>query len=256
MTLCCDTSTLPIKNEVSVIGLCISYHYTDTLQYMLPSNYLHFEKIYIATQEDDIQTIELCKQYRNVDVIFYQFNKDDKKFDKYGALNLIQSIAYKEYPDSWYINIDSDIILPVNFGDLFKTQLNPECIYGCIRLNCTKSSELIHKSKLSKSYMFNNILFSLNKPPSIVGCFQLYKKKVFHKNFNDASEGDLCFCHDNFTMFCRLPIAYIHLGPSGVNWKGKVKDFIIDHDIKNIWFTSTSTENYKYYNHKRNLIKN
>lgn len=254
MDLCRDTEKIPLKNEVSVIGLCISYHYIDTLQYMLPSNHLHFEKIYIATQEDDIQTIELCKQYSNVEIIFYHFHH--KKFDKYGALNLIQSIAYKEYPDSWYINIDSDIILPVNFGDLFKMQLNPECIYGCIRLNCTKSSELINKSKLSKSYMFNNILCSRIKPPSIIGCFQLYKKKVFHKEFDDASEGDLCFCHDNFKVFCRLPIAYIHLGPSGVNWKGKVKDFIIDHDIKHIGFTSTSTEMYKYYDHKRNLIKN
>ena len=43
-----NVRTKPKKNNViSLIGICVSYNYFDTLQFMLPVNYLHFEKIYL-----------------------------------------------------------------------------------------------------------------------------------------------------------------------------------------------------------------
>jgi hypothetical protein len=81
--------------------------------------------------------------------------------------------------------IDSDIILPNNCIDILsKENLNEACIYGAIRNNVFKSSELLNKKQIvnaknNVTWIYNNILFLKDKPPSILGCFQLYKKKCF-----------------------------------------------------------------------------
>jgi hypothetical protein len=148
--------------------------------------YLHFEKIYLITQEDDIQTINFCKNFDNVNILFFDFKNNGKKFDKFGALNYAQQIAYTDYPDSWYLIIDSDIILPNNFIDiLIKENLNSKCIYGAMRYNILKTSDLLNKDAIlnkndyTKECVLNNILHWKNKPPSILGCFQLFKIAIW-----------------------------------------------------------------------------
>lgn len=232
----------------SLVGLCISYQYIDTLQYMLPINHIHFDKIYIVTQEDDLQTIQFCKHFNNVEVIFFNFKNNGKRFDKYGALNLIQSIAYREFPSSWYLNIDSDIILPTNFKELMNTQtLNPDCIYGCVRANCIKSSDIINFDPMKevRKYPFNNVLFT--RRPCIIGYFQLYKKKVFHNlHLTNAAEGDVYFCN-HFKLICNLNMLIIHLGDSCKNWNGKTQDFILDIPLTTEHLQFTSILQPKYY---------
>ena len=64
----------PKKNKTfPLVGICISYNYLDTLKFMLPINYNHFNKIYLVTQEDDIKTIEYCKEYDNVELLLFNF---------------------------------------------------------------------------------------------------------------------------------------------------------------------------------------
>ena len=109
----------PKKNTIfPLVAICVSYHYFDTLQFTLPANYLHFDKIYLITQEDDLQTVEFCKKFDNVCVLYYDFKNNGKSFDKFGALNYGQQKMYEEYPDSWYLIIDSDIVLPNNKSSL------------------------------------------------------------------------------------------------------------------------------------------
>lgn len=243
----------PKKNNIiNLIGICVSYNYFDTLQFMLPINYLHFEKIYLITQEDDINTLNFCKNFDNVIILLYDFKNNNKKFDKFGALNYAQKIVYTEYPDHWYILIDSDILLPNNFIDILLTEkLNDQCIYGIIRYNLLKSSELLYKKniQINKNIIFNNIINKLYKKPTIIGFFQLYKKHVYHKdNLIDASLGDIFFCHDNFNLFCMLEnIICFHLGQIYVNWKGKLVSFIDDINI--------SLNNIYYIYHKDNINK-
>jgi len=261
-----DTKTPPIQNkEISLIGICVSYNYYDTLQFMLPVNYGHFEKIYIITQEDDKDTIQLCSNFNNVDVLYYDFKNNNKIFDKFGGLNYAQEIVYKTHPDSWYLMIDSDIILPNNFIDiLIKENLNPDCIYGAIRNNVYKTSELLDKRQNvneyhNLSYIWNNILHWKEHPPTIIGFFQLYKKKFYHReNLMDASQGDIYFCHDNFKLFCMLDnLLCLHLGYFNKNWYGKVVSFIHDANIqlKDIYFACDKKCNNIYYNEKRQIVK-
>ena len=260
-----DSDKCPTKNTTfPLVGIVVSYNYFDTLQFVLPVNYLHFDKIYLITQEDDTTTIDFCKQFDNVEVLFYNFKNTGKKFDKYGALNCAQKIAYANYPDSWYMNLDSDIILPNNLIDiLLNEKLNESCIYGAIRSNCLKTSELLHKQNVvdmreNKTFGFNNILHWEKHPPSILGCFQLYKKKCYHRtNISNAAYGDYFFCHDNFELFCNLEnIIYFHLGESGKNWKGKIVYFIDDvqFPIDNLYYNCHIKCKNVYYDKTQKVV--
>lgn len=261
-----DTKMPPNKNiSFSLVGICVSYNYFDTLQFMLPINYLHFEQIYLITQEDDIETIEFCKRFENVTILYYNFKNNDCAFDKYGALNYAQTKAYGEYPNSWYLIIDSDIILPNNFIDILKQDdLNVECIYGAIRNNCFKSSELLDKQKIinktdNLNWIYNNILWNKKTPPSILGCFQLYKKKVYHRdNLKNAGGGDYYFGYDNFELFSMFDnIIYFHLGHGNKNWYGKTTSFIDDIkiSINDIYYVCNKKSNFIYYDNKQQLVQ-
>jgi hypothetical protein len=248
-----------------VVAICVSYNYFDTLQYTLPANYLHFEKIYLVTQKDDTDTVDFCKKFDNVCLLFYDFNKNGKKFDKYGAIHYAQQIAYQEYPKSWYLNIDSDILLPNNFVAILQEEkLDEKCIYGATRNNVLKISGLLNKTSIindirNLTYINNHILYIKNSPPSILGCFQLYKKKVLQKTtYNDASVGDHEFGYENFDMFCNLEnLLYFHLGKDGINWQGKVISFIRDVDIspnQMYYHFHKKTPNI-YYNKQRHIVR-
>jgi hypothetical protein len=262
-----DVKLEPTKNNVfPLIGLCVSYNYYDTLQFTLPVNYLHFDKIYLITQINDVKTIEFSQHFDNVQLLFYDFtNNNNKKFDKFGGLNYAQKIAYEQYPDSWYLILDTDVILPNNFIDiLIKENLNTECIYGAIRNNVLKTTELLNKKQIinkdeNKNFIYNNITWCDYTPPSIIGCFQLYKKKVYHRdNLDNAGHGDYYFGYDNFKMFCNLDnLTYFHLGETGVNWNGKVISFIDDVNISlnDIYYTCNKECNNIYYDVERNIIK-
>lgn len=231
---------------------------------MLPINYLHFEMMYIITQEDDTETINLCKQFDNVVLLYYNFKNNNKPFDKYGGLNYGQKIIYETHPDSWYLIIDSDILLPTNFIEILNNEhLIETCIYGGIRNNCYKSSELLNKKEIihnSITWLHNNILHSKNNPPSILGCFQLYKlKNVYHRdNIENAGLGDYYFGYDNFKLFCNLEnIYYFHLGEKHINWNGKIVDFNddIQISINKLFYKCYRRVNNIYYNDKCQLVK-
>jgi len=253
----------PKNNSLPLIGICVSYNYYDTIKFVLPVNYLHFDKIYLITQVDDAQTIEFSNSYGNVKILFFNFKNNNKIFDKFGALNYAQKIVYENHPDSWYLIFDSDIILPNNFIDiLIKENLNSECIYGGFRNNVLKTSELLNKKQIinkNKQFLYNDILHFKNYPPCILGCLQLYKKKVYHRNnMDNTGYGDYYFGHDNFNMFCNLEnIIYFHLGESGINWGGKVISFIDDIGISidDIYYICKKECNNIYYNLNREIIK-
>ena len=262
-----DTKTSPKNNSAfSLIGICVSYNYLDTLKIVLPVNFLHFEKIYLITQKDDIDTINFCKNFDNVFVLFYDFKNNGKNFDKYGAIDYVQKIVYTKFPNSWYLIFDSDIILPNNFIDiLIKEELNSECIYGATRSNVLKVSELLNKKEVinkpeNVNWVYNDILYWKNTPPSVLGCFQLYKKHCFHKRVPDNALGwgDYYFCHDNFNLFCNLEnIIYFHLGETGKNWAGKTTEILhdVNIEINCIYYNCYKRFNNIYYNEKRELVK-
>ena len=233
------------KNKTfPLIGICVSTNYMDTLRFMLPVNHHHFKKLYIVTEETDTETINFCKQFDNVELIFFKFHTETSKFDKGSGLIKAQKIVYKNHPNSWYLIIDSDILLSNNFIDILSSKkLKEDCIYGASRYNYKNSSDLLHDNlDHNKYWEWNNILHKTWEnpapPPSILGCFQLYKKHVFYKPSDDkffkGADYDYEFGYNNFSLFSSLhDIINIHLGPAdGENWYGKKESFKDDCNIK------------------------
>jgi len=257
-----QTQTPPTKNtSFPLVGVCVSYNYFEELRAMLPCNYLHFDKIYLVTQEDDIQTVEFCKQFDNVVLLFYNFKTNGKDFDKYGAIKYAQEIMFKEHPTSWYLNMDSDIVLPINFIKILESEpLQEDCIYAINRINILKSSELADlrlaiKTTYTHQPFYTQICHSNTTPPCILGMFQLYKKQCLQFDaFADVNDGDYYFAWKNFQTFSLLSgIACMHLGPGQVNIKEKVKSYIDDSKcpISSYYFACEPTAKTIYYNSKR-----
>ena len=257
-------SAEPQPNTVlPLIGLCVSYKYTDALKFALPVNYNHFTKLYIITQEDDTDTINLCKPFENVELVYYDFTQNGTKaFDKYGALNLLQKMVYARHPDFWYLIIDSDIILPTNFIQiLLHEKLDKECLYGAYRHIAKSSSELLDLQSFinaKKYWEYDNIKHFKTNIPAL-GCLQLYAKpNIFHQTiYNNAERGDITFSEANFKLFCNLDtMCILHLGIPQVNWSGKVESFVDDANIRTdaLYFTYMKTANNQYYNAQKQLV--
>lgn len=252
------------NNSIPLIGMCVSYNYIDTLKFMLPCNYNYFTKLYIATQPDDTQCIELCNKYPRVEVIFYDFKNKNKSFDKFGAMNHLQKLAYTHYPDHWYLILDSDIILPTNFIEILQKQpLYKDCLYGCLRHDVKCTSDILDKIKFSySSSIITNVMY-LDKEgtPKLTGYFHLYQKNdVYHSDCNNCVGGDFKF-NLNFSSFCLLDnLVCLHLGRATNfmknNWVGKKFYFIEDKPIslQQLYFKSISESNVIYYDSKSNYV--
>lgn len=200
-----------INHSTDIICITVSYKYLNTLRYCLNVNYKHFKKIYIITQEDDIDTINFCKYFENVEILYFNFKNNNKKFDKFGAIKYAQEIVYKNYPESWYLLLDSDIILPENFIELLEIEsLSEDIIYGAYRYNLRYSSEILIKENifLNSPDLFNNkkyeVCFQTNDN-IIIGSFQLYKKKILiFSNYDDIK-----FIQYNIRNFIPSKINYV-----------------------------------------------
>ena len=254
--------TVPNKNTTfPIVAYCVSYNYMDTLQFMLPINYMHFEHIYLITQVDDVPTIEFCKQFSNVTVLFWNFKSNGKSFDKFGAINHAYQHMYKEYPNHWYLGIDSDILLPTNFINILEREhLHESCLYGGFRHIAEKISDInVLQKILNIGHVLNNILHNATLPPSVLGSFQLHKKQCYNKVAAVQGKGDYEFGYQNFNLFCNLQnLHYIHLGPINVNWFGKVKDFIIDTNditLEQMYYSYDIENKNVYYNKKREKVQ-
>ena len=251
------------NNSFPLIGICVSYKYIDTLKYVLPTNYLHFEKIYLVTQNDDIETIEFCKNFDNIEIIYCHL-QDNKRFYKDFGIITAQKKAYKYYPNYWYLIFDSDILLPNNLINILqKSHLNENCIYGADRYIILNSSQLLEKQNYiyNNKQWENNILWTCNssnyKYCRITGYFQLYKKHYYYDN-NIHKNG---YHHDiefgkYFNLFCQLNnIICFHLGNISKNWYGKIDYFIDDIDISlnDIYYESLCDYKLIYYDKNKNL---
>jgi len=257
----------PINTTFPLVALCVSYNYLDSFKFTLPVNYRHFQKIYVITQADDLQTINFCKQFDNVSILFFTFKTEQQNFDKFGAINFGLQTIYKENPNNWYLIIDSDILLPNNFVEILTNEnLNPECIYGATRNDVLKSSLLKTKSNVVAFYQnnkFHDINYQVASPsPDILGCFQLFKKTnsyYRHNLIHSLGWGDFYFGHDNFNLFCDLKnLLIFHCGQHSKNWNGKVISFIDDIDISltDIYFNCAVEFKNIYFNKNKKIVSN
>ena len=209
-----------------IIAITVSTNYDDLLNIIIPQNHTFFDKWYIITDKNDEKTIKVVNDYNyeNIILIYFDFLKNNKKFNKGGAIRYCQKeIITNLHCDCNIIILDSDIYLPDNFIHIInQVPIKNNTLYGT------------NKRYDYYSYdNFKNGIIDFDYPWSkeFQGYFQLYKydkNKLYDESFN-CSECDLKFLK-HFQHKITIPdLNVCHLGKSGVNWNKRINknDFLI-----------------------------
>ena len=208
-----------------MLAITVSTKYDDILNIIIPQNYKFFEKWYIITSPDDMKTIKVINDYNydNIIIVYYDFYKNNKIFNKGGAIKECQ----KNIGDSNYngnvLLLDSDIYLPDNFNE----------IINCIKIEDNTLYGTESRFDFYSYENFKNNIIDNNYPwaQEYQGYFQLYK---FNKNFlynesNNCSGCDLQFIKyfNKKKIINNMKVS--HFGKNCVNWNTRKNhdDFIM-----------------------------
>jgi hypothetical protein len=200
----------PHKTNTVAITTCVNF--SDKLRLALDLNLLILKKMYVVTDPQDKDTIELCANYKNVEIIIcLDAKKNGAKFNKSGLLKKAQVLITPRHRDEWIIIIDADTILPTNF---WNETIQKQPVF-------TNNAIYLMKRKIYQ----NSEDFAENKPTSIqngCGFFQLYyNKNKMYADFSDSA-GDCDILFQNlFQKQIELLGFCIHLGQNGLDWNGR-----------------------------------
>lgn len=168
-----------------IVCITVSTGYADVLEFCLRYNRPYFGSWIIVTDRSDEATRRLATEYR-CDTLFYDFQESGAVFDKGGAISLAQRFVYSHFPNSWYLILDSDIVLSTSFLLVLEEieSLDESAIYGCgLRLDFKRSSDLF-KRRGWRFYRWGEELH---------GYFHLYKRQFFYSLSFNAGKCDIDF---------------------------------------------------------------
>lgn len=206
-----------------MIAITVSTKYDDILDKIIPLNYTFFYKWFIITDKNDQKTIDVINKYntKNIEIVFFDFYANDKKFNKGGAIKYVQQMISNTNYRGMVLLIDSDIVLPRNFPFYInKLNLKRNTIYAPIkRLDYYSFKNFINKQP---DYIY---------PHLFVGFFQLYlyDKHFLYEDSYNCSNCDIIFLN-YFNNKILIPDLIVgHLGKDTVNWNGRndKEDFTI-----------------------------
>jgi hypothetical protein len=200
-----------IKRKIDVV--IVSVNYNDYLEITLPLNLKIFNNITIVTTKEDKNCIEICEKYNVNIVLTERLYENGAEFNKGKAIN--DGIESLEDPD-FILLLDSDIIVtePIDIDSLQNNVL-----YYCDRINLEKYEDY-------ESFLSGNTKYNLESSGPI-GYFQLFDYKKYLKvgkypiGSSDASWSDVKFSR-YITKQSKLIHPVLHLGQTGINWKGRV----------------------------------
>lgn len=203
----------PKKENTISITVCVNF--ADKLSQTLDFNAQFLKKLYVVTDPEDKDTINLCSTHKNVEVLFCQdAHKNGAKFNKSGLIKYAQVKITPNHREDWIMIIDADTILPPNFWTE-TINLQPQF---------TENSVYLMKRKIYLS----NMDLSNDKYSEIqngCGFFQLYYNK--NKMYADFSE-TAGVCDSLFQQLFRNQTTLngfcIHLGQNGLDWNGRISE--------------------------------
>ena len=117
-------------------GVTTCVGFDDMLDYTLALNHPHFDHFIVVTSHDDRRTEQVCLKHSATCVKTDLFKKNGRSFNKGAAINA--GFDYFQY-HGWRLHLDSDIVLPDNFGRVLfnHTHLDREALYGASRVDVT-----------------------------------------------------------------------------------------------------------------------
>jgi hypothetical protein len=201
-----------------MITITVSVNYSDILNVILPQNYKFFEKWYIITSPADKDTLDVIQKYNyaNVCVVYYDFYRSGRKFDKGGAIRHCQKNYIPNSYNGLILILDSDIYLPDHFMEIINSiDVTDGTLYG---------TNARYDYYTYEHFAQNIIDFNYPWAREFQGYFQLYKYKVnflYNESYNCA-ECDLNFLQHFHTKQILDALEVKHLGERGCNWNGRV----------------------------------
>jgi len=119
--------------RIEAVSVCL--HYDDFLEQTIRVNQPLFDDMVVVTQQDDAKTIAVCTRYGVRTAFCPYFQRGGEKFAKGLAINI--GLAHLKLED-WVVHLDADTALPRNTRKhLANIELDPSCIYGIDRVDCT-----------------------------------------------------------------------------------------------------------------------
>lgn len=116
-------------------AVTVSVGYGDILRAVAPHNRPLLDRWVVVTTAADAETRDVCRDFSIECQLTGEFTREGDSFAKARGINrgLDQCRG-----DGWLLHLDADIALPVDTRQcLGDAHLDPECIYGCDRLNVT-----------------------------------------------------------------------------------------------------------------------
>lgn len=197
-------------------AVTVSVNYSDILKHTINKNLLTSHTI--ITCPNDTATLKLCEANKVKVLTSELYKSDGADFNKSKMINIGLRYVYNEYPNDWYLILDSDIIFTLDR----KIALYPNRLYGARRR--------IYESR----HDYENNIFSVDthlKPYehySLMGYFQLYKRSniFYDESYTNAFYCDTKFALDHFGQNNQEDLPPIHavcdhLGPINSNWNGR-----------------------------------
>jgi len=210
-------------NNNSIVAITVSTNYSDLLPYILEANSKYFKKWIFVTDKNDLDTISQIPDDEKYKVLFFDFQEDNRVFNKGGAIRLAQDYAYNNYPEDWYLVLDSDTCLDESFEGMSDElrELDETGLYCC---STRKNYKSLMDYKKRSNYTIENM------GDLMAGFFQLYKRQLYYPSSMDASKCDIFFSDGFKNKYMTDILTCHHLGDTNKNWKGRQlgSDFLIE----------------------------
>ena len=226
-----DTSNYLNLNKIFMVIVCIGY--ADKLAQTLPYNKNEADGIVIVTDEEDIETQELCKKH-NLDIILSKKKHLNGAFFNKGAMiNEGIEFAKSKYKTSWILLIDADILLPIGFKERWiKMVLTPGTLYYVERIDVPINE--IHRYIANPNRLKTIPIPDPHTNRNPWGYFQLFnlnafalrgRKTYYSEEYLSAGYVDGEFIrlwHNDRRYFIKERVIHLPHGTYGTNWNGIV----------------------------------
>lgn len=211
--------------SINFFTTCVNY--SDYFSYCLKFNHYLFDKIYVATSTTDIDTQNLCNQYKNIHTeITDVFFENGAPFNKAKGLNsILKYIVPKS--QNWNLIGDADCIYPKNLKEIIFSLNNKDNLYGFARIICHNHQDVI-------SFIENKQIFHTKEESIINGYCQIFNSSSKFLDQKNIKYDETCLAANtsdwrfkkywpkqNRTL---LPEYILHLGEVEKNWKGRITE--------------------------------
>ena len=215
-------------------GVLVCVRYSDFLAWTLPSNIRHFDRFFVVTSRDDLETQALASRCGARVVISDSYRENGVVFNKGRMLNA--AFAEMDF-DDWVVVTDADVVFPEGWRRRLEQRfLNRDCLYFATRVDApeedteawltayAKAPDLILQRPFTQP--------GSNRMPW--GYFQLFHSNsrplreniahIYPEDFPTAGEVDYHF-QSSWPEFHKilLPETLVHIphGQTGTNWRGR-----------------------------------